>query len=245
MLTDRLTILIVPFATLILWATGAQMTDSIQKTLLVGVAMTVGAVVLLRFLAASYFVWKDDLAEKMALKAELSDPERRDEIALRQYAIEIRKKLSTALGKLTTYAGYEPNHVLGKMPDVEKTIEEVDSLINQLSYDFPLRVSAIRLRQECTDIITKRKKLEPHFWEQRKLTFEILHKQYKIADFMTLMEIYILLEDSGILLADSDDSAVQDLKSVMRNLGERYHDEEVKSEIRKSIKAASRVKPVA
>src|SRR3546814_3222828 len=46
MLTDKLTILIVPFSTLVLWMTGTKMTESVQETLALGVAMTVVAVVL-------------------------------------------------------------------------------------------------------------------------------------------------------------------------------------------------------
>src|SRR3546814_10818423 len=77
MLTDKLTILIVPFSTLVLWMTGTKMTESVQETLALGVAMTVVAVVLLRLGAASFWLWRDDQVEMRkqaaSLKEELGD----------------------------------------------------------------------------------------------------------------------------------------------------------------------------
>src|SRR3546814_12758119 len=63
MLTDKLTILIVTFSTLDLWMTGTKMTESVQETLDLGVAMTVVARVLLSLGAAAFWLWLVDRVE--------------------------------------------------------------------------------------------------------------------------------------------------------------------------------------
>lgn len=247
LLTDRLTILIVPFATLALWMTGAKMTDSIQETLLLGVAMTVVAVVILRLIAASYFVWKDDQAEKEALRFELSAPEREALAVMKHHTLDLRKRLSDRLGRLSAYACY-PNSVLSQDKSFEAgfndLVSEIDALVNQLSYDFPLRIAALRLRDYCLKLIHEQKTPGEHFWEQRRITFRLLHKQDQIADFMTLMDLEILLEDAGLITSQDEDS-IEELKRLIRRLGPLYYDKKIQKEIRDTLRRGEPINPAS
>lgn len=236
LLTDRLTILIVPFATLGLWLVGTEMTDSIQEALFLGIAIAVVAVVVLRLIAASYFVWKEDQYRKATLRAEIERPERQAEASMKEYTIDLRRRLSGALGKLSAYAVY-PVEVLEHHEEFEelpKLITEIDALIHQLSYDFPVRISAICFRDYCLSILHKGESPGEHFWEQRRLTFRLLHKEDSVVDYITLMELEILLEDAG-LKADNQDDVVGEFKALMRQLGDGFRDPEVQNDLRQSL----------
>src|SRR3546814_12476305 len=97
MLTDKLTILIVPCSTLVLWMTGTKMTESVQETLALGVAMTVVAVVLLRLGAASFWLWRDDQVEMRKQAASLKEELGRHGRMAREAAIAYTTKLRTEL----------------------------------------------------------------------------------------------------------------------------------------------------
>lgn len=241
LLTDRLTILIVPFTTLLVWAFGAKMTTSLQETLLIGIAITVVAVVIFRLVAASYFLWKDDQTAKAELQKQLDQPERDAEIAMMDFALEVRKELSRKLARLAALTSPETRQMFddGVMEsEFAELILSIDSLINQLSYDFPVRIAALQLKDFCISIIAGEATREK-FWEQRKLTFSLLHKADHIADFMSLIELEILIEDRGGKVtprADSEDDPVADLKDLVRKLGPNYHKPEIRESLKKTIR---------
>lgn len=242
LLTDRLTVLIIPFTTLVLWALGAKMTDSLQETLLLGVAMTVVAVVTLRLIAASYSVWRDDQSEKEALRAELNAPERESEIAMKEYVVELRKKLSESLGRLAGYSvrpkSWRDTDDAGAS-DCLSLILEIEGLINQLSYDTALRIAAVRFRHQCLKMLTGEASEDRNFWRQRQITFRLLHKENWVSDIMSLMELELLLEEMGetdLTESPEDGKPIEQLKALMRELGDGYHDPEVRERLKKALK---------
>jgi uncharacterized membrane protein len=159
--------LIVPFSTLALWAAGAKMTSTIQETLALGVAMTVMIVVILRLVAASYFVWKSDQVEKGKLRRELNDPKRQVEASLKSYTTERRKLLSEKLGYLSALANYKTGRLemLGQTSQSLMSLSiEIDSLINQLSYDVAVRVASIRLKEYCMKLLADESTDRDRLW---------------------------------------------------------------------------------
>jgi len=238
-LTDQLTVLLVPFSTLVCWLAGVKLTPSIQETLALSIAATVILVVALRLVAASYSVWNDDQARLATLQQELAAPERQLQAAMKAYTIEVRQALSTELGRLAAFCT-QPSTALAEMKapfDLPFLVSEVDRLTNQISYDVPARIAALRLRDSCILILSGERTGGEWFWTQRKITFRILHKQDLVEDFISLMELEILLEAEGLKNADSeDDSAAIELKKVMRAMGDRYYDPEVQQKLKQKLK---------
>lgn len=244
-LTDRLTVLIVPFATLGLWWAGAKMTASIQETLLLGVAITVLVVVALRLIAASYFVWKEDQLKKARLRAELDAPGRQSEIAMADFVVSLRKALSDKLATLASLAARPPSwrDSAKDEPLIKGLVKEIDKLINQLSYDTAVRIAAIRFRQHCLRLITGEMKEGHHFWKHRQITFRLLHKEDWISDIMSLMELEILLEQMGekdFTEGADEIGAIEELKQLMRELGETYYDPKVREQIKQGMRNPAR-----
>ncbi|WP_179406937.1 hypothetical protein [Novosphingobium marinum] len=239
LLTDRLTIMIVPFTTLALWMTGAKMTDSIQETVFVGVAITVLVVVLLRLAAASYFVWKDDQGVKSELRTQLDEPERMGFIAMQEFTRERRKDLSDSLGRLAAIATQTPTMREGMgVNNLYKAFADVDALISQLSYDIPVRISAIRLRNLCAEMLSGTRHEDELFWRQRKITFRIIHKEDLVNDIFSLLELEILLEDMGVKpLTESParESPIEEVKGALRSLGDTYYDPQVQKQLRETL----------
>ncbi|QKG72377.1 hypothetical protein [Erythrobacter mangrovi] len=239
LLTDRLTILIVPFATLALWMAGAEMTDSVQETLFLGVAMTVLAVVVLRLVAASYFVWKEDQDEKEALVGEIERPERLLRADLRQFSLDNRKALSVALAKLSAIANLktEPMLQAGYSADqINKLVVEIDTLINQLSYDYRVRVAALHFRDYCIDLISGERDGRDTLWERRKLVFKLLHKEDHVNDDLTLVELAIVIEDEDGECNFASKGVLAELKEQIRELGGEYYNREVRDDLRRKLK---------
>lgn len=237
LLTDRLTVLIVPFATLVLWLAGVKTTDSVQETLFLSIAIAVLAVAVLRLVAASYFLWRDDQAEKARLHQDLAAPDREAQATMQRHTLDLRMRLSDRLGRLAAYASYPPavlEQDASFKANYNDLVSEIDTLVNQLSYDFPLRIAAIRLRDYCLRLIRDKKEPEDHFWDQRRITFRIIHKNDTIADFMSLIELEILLEDAGVAVKQSSD-IVEEMKDYIRKLGPRYHEKELQDSIREAI----------
>lgn len=241
-LTDRLTVLLVPFSTLVLWVSGVEMTNSLQETLLLGVAMTVIAVVILRLGAASYFLWKDDQADNLALRQALDAPVRLVETEMRGFTTTLRKELSNALGALAATAT-QPESVLSrdlvKSEDVWGLVRDVDRIINQLSYDTATRIAAIQFRNACVAIMAKQKTEGRWFYRQRQITFRILHKDDIVNDLLSLMELEIELEKRGeSTLAESisaNETVFEELKSLMSELGDRYYDPVVREKLKRAV----------
>jgi hypothetical protein len=248
LLTDRLTILLVPFVTLVLWLMGAKMTDTVQETVFVGVAITVLAVVALRFAAASYFVWRDDQKEKGRLQAELDEPSREIERDLLAYTSQTRKELSRALAELAAIANFDPMNfeVIGvRVEKINDLVISIDTYINQLSYDVPLRIASIHLKDYCLDLITGRRSNRERLWAQRKITFRILHKEDRINEILSLAELEVLIEDDeGKHGVFGDNKGVfDDLKEMIRKLGSNFYDDDLVAELRREHKNMTWRKP--
>src|SRR3546814_15172707 len=90
---------------------GTKMTESVQETLALGVAMTVVAVVLLRLGAASFWLWRDDQVEMRkqaaSLKEELGRHDRLEREAAIAYTTKLRKELSEGFDKSLEKHGRE------------------------------------------------------------------------------------------------------------------------------------------
>lgn len=258
MLTDKLTVLVVPFSTLVIRMSGAKMTETVQETLALGVAASVIAVVILRIMAAPYWIWRDDQAERQRLQAELDRPDRQTEASMKEYAIDVRKRLSEKLAQLVAVVHFSSmTHTLSGGNDrLAEELYELDrsiiSLSTELSYDMPARVAAINLRDSCLEVI--RNKLDVNngghdsekLWQQRKLTFRILHKEHSINELITLMELEIMLDDAGKTMfstehhrstVNSADGSVSALKDQLRSLGEDLHKREVIDTLRRQLRS--------
>lgn len=236
LLTDQLTILIVPFSTLALWAAGAKMTATVQETLALGVALTVLVVVVLRLVAASYFVWKNDQYEMRKLRSELDDPQRQVEASLKSYVTERRKLLSEKLGHLSALANYKTDRLdsMGQTPKSLITLSiEIDSLINQLSYNVAVRVASIRLKEYCTKLISNEATDRERLWQQRKLTFSLLHCEDRISETMTLVDIHMLTEKDE---ESSGRDPFVEIKAMIRKLGDKYYEPEATSALRNAAR---------
>lgn len=255
-LTDKLTVLIVPFSTLVIHLTGLQMTATIQETLALGVAASVIGVVVLRLLAAPYWIWMDDQRERGRLIHEISLPERQVEAAMKDYAVAVRQQLSEKLAQLVAMT----HMASAKIPfggsleaasaELLKLDTDIFALTSQLSYDMAVRISVINLRNLCFDLIRSpvpsedRGPLIERLWKQRKLTFRILHKDHRISELVSLMELEILLEDHGHSLrsnlASSKNSQENDyfdeLKRLVREIGLDLHTEEVARKLRRDLR---------
>lgn len=196
-LTDKLTILIVPFSTLALWLLGAKMSESVQETLAIGVAISVVSVVVLRLVAASYLVWKDDQKEKSALQSVIDAPSWAVGNELKTFTTEARKKLSDRLARLSAIANLKPAHLERTgitIKEINILSLEIDALINQLSYNVPVRICSIHLKDYCMELISGSQSDRKRLWHQRKITFRILHKDDEIGDILSLIELEILIE---------------------------------------------------
>ncbi len=225
LLTDRLTILIVPFATLAIWIAGGKMTDTIQETLFLGVAITVMAVVVLRLVAASYFVWKEDRAAIARLEAVIKSPRFKETEGMNEHRLALRKELADCLAWLITFAEARASvrdaiviYENGEMQYAAK-FGRAREIISQLSYDVILRVSCLNLLTLTARIDERglpdtndrgRSVSLDRLWEQRKLTFKLLHRQ-DVDEVISLAQIENLIADHGEGFGDSAVLGLRDL----------------------------------
>lgn len=250
LLTDRLSILIVPFATLAMWSVGAKMTDTIQETLFLGVGITVLAVVVLRLLAAPYWLWCDDQAAKKKLTAEIERPEREIEAAMKAFTLELRKRLSEQLGKLVSMTHFASAKFPfgGKVEKAADDLLELDqsihALVSQLSYDMPLRIACLQLRAYCFQLIHAKLRADDAaldmLWKQRKLTFRILHRDHQIDEIVSLIELEILLEEQGKSLSPTGqtgeaESLIAEMKEMLKKIGNDLHKPEFADFLRSQL----------
>jgi hypothetical protein len=250
-LTDRLTILIVPFATLTVWALGAKMTSNVTETLAIGVAITVSVVVMLRLAAATYSLWKADHAEKArlqtALAAELDRPDRLEREAAITYTVHLRNELSDALAKAVAISELAYRHpdskilrrdISGDSIDVHIRIRE---LINALSYDVPLRICAYNLSVLTSRIMfaAAQRKEASEDWERlqqlKKIVFRVLHKKEPNYE----LEMISMLEAQN-LMESADDNApgsfVSDDESNIEYLRRHLRDPDIAHEVRNKLR---------
>jgi hypothetical protein len=75
LVTDRLSFLIGPLITAALWLRGERV-DNTAELVATATVATILAVLLLRLIAAPFFVWKEDQMEIAGLKQDLARPER-------------------------------------------------------------------------------------------------------------------------------------------------------------------------
>ncbi len=209
LLTDRLTILLVPFSTFALWGLGVEMTASLQETFWLGVAITVTGVVLLRLAAAGYFLWKDDKAEKKRLQhlydRERLRPDRLQREASHAHAIKLRNELGECLAKVVNFA-----EVKGRLPSaVERLgVSEAEygkasmrarEIIHALSYDVALRIAAHELHALAASIGGSRSSDVDSDLDRlqalKKITFRIIFKgdSGELGEFLSLIEVENLM----------------------------------------------------
>lgn len=216
------------------------MTESIQETVLVGVAMTVVAVVVLRLVAASYFVWKGDQAAKGKLRYQLNEPERLLRADLRKFSIDNRKDLSESLAELSAIASLKSETldnagINGQY--LTKLNLKIDRLINQLSYDFPVRIAALNFKKYCFELISGKRTDLTTLWERRKLTFKLLHKEDYIDDQISLIELSILIEDEEGKAPFGMGGVHAELANRIRQLGDDFYSPKVRDDIRNSLQS--------
>lgn len=230
LLTDRLTILIVPFVTLIVWATGTQMTDSIQETMFLVVAIIVLSVGALRLIAASYLLWKDDQSKIEQLQQELDAPVTREAAALWKHRVRLRKELGDCLGWLITFAEYAALNsdnptLIDDMFPLSKYYDKyvrAREIISQLSYDVYLRVMCLNLLGLTTQVVQahddqeKAEKLIARLWTQRKLTFKFLHRQ-DVHELFTLAEVENLIAEYGEDFGEGSDALRELRETIAKN----------------------------
>jgi hypothetical protein len=94
LLTDRLSFLIGPLVTAMLWLRGETVPDNVTALVATATVSTIGAVLLFRLFAAPFFIWREDQAKIAIYKGELARPERagRDEFE----RLVAKKKLQLA-----------------------------------------------------------------------------------------------------------------------------------------------------
>lgn len=209
LLTDRLTVLIVPFSTLVLWLAGAEMTDTLQETLLLGVAMTVLAVISLRLVAASYLLWREDQDEKKRLQRLLDGPFQREKEASAEYVSRLRCELSDNLAsivanvELLMHKGHELPVVRTELAQTYfASLRRTRELINALSYDVPTRIAAYHLSSLATKIGQRAVDgedigdLYDRLQELKKLAFRLIHKRDDgpLGEFVTMLEVQNICE---------------------------------------------------
>lgn len=233
-LTDRITILLVPFATLAFWLTGVKMTQSIQETLALGVAITVMVVVMLRLTAASYFLWKEDKSEISDLKRALDSARFKEFEAMNDHRLGLRKELGDRIAWLITYAEARA-HVEGTnvlYDNAERLFAEnftrAKEIVSQLSYDVHLRVTSLNLINLAAKIAEDGKidvdehgkyPLLDRLWQQRKLTFKLLHRQ-DIHEIITVAEIENVIGEFG----EGFSSGLEELKELLKKNPELSRD---------------------
>ncbi|MBB6124057.1 hypothetical protein FHS92_001786 [Sphingobium subterraneum] len=232
------------------------MTDTIQETLALGVAITVMTVVVLRLLAAPFWIWCDDQSDKKRLNSELERPERESEAVMKAFSVDLRKQLSNQLGRLVamTHMSRAKLPFGGKLDEAMDEFMELDisvtALASQLSYETPTRVAAIQLRDHCFDILTDKERSKDFYsllWEHRKLTFRIIHGEHHINEMVSLIELEILLEKLGKSLNSKSasesvqkaDTLISELKDMFKEIGDRLYEPEIAAALRSELKGDS------
>ncbi|HET7709009.1 MAG TPA: hypothetical protein VFK50_05675 [Sphingomicrobium sp.] len=76
LLTDRLSFMIGPLITAVLWLRGEPVPDNVAALIATATVATIAAVLLLRLLAAPFFVWKEDQLALASLRDQVGRPER-------------------------------------------------------------------------------------------------------------------------------------------------------------------------
>jgi hypothetical protein len=228
---------------------GARMTSSVTETLAMGVAITVATVVVLRLAAATYFLWKADLAEKEKLQSlltrELTRVDRSEREAASAYTIRLRTELSDVLAK--TIACVEIACLLKDGNEIKSTVQadsnaahfRARELINALSYDLPLRVSAYNLtlltsrmmldsfdKPTCQDDLNKLQSI-------KKIVFRLLHKRDSnpTAELLTMLEVQNIM---GIV-EDANDNVQVEGRGTLSQLRTMLRDPEVAHQLRREI----------
>ncbi len=263
-LTDRLSIFLIPFATLIAWLSGVALTDTITEALAIGVALTVMAIVSLRLLVAPFLIWRDDAAEKATLSEKLFREQNRldnfERQAGREYALKVRTQLSDNLAKMIVVAellrvkdSEALDIVVKSAPDYISSILKCREMINQLSYDIPLRIGAHNLlilvssfvknelcEKECEGgHLESQKEAWKKIDELKKVVFRLLHKQEPSKD----AELVSLFEIKNIIGADEDvdrreNDGTRELAGIFRQAQDLIKDPELLAAVREGLEGA-------
>lgn len=193
-LTDKMTILLAPFSTLVIWLTGTKASSSVQETIAIAVAITVLLVATFRLVMAPYWLWRDDQADKARLTKSLDEertqPDKHERRMIAEHTMKLRAELIDELAKsvaLTEIAILGSETATALVPNIGTEFREVTiktrRLINALSFDVPLRVSAYGLSLLSSEVTMLALKDEPlgDRWEKlqslKKIVFRICHKK--------------------------------------------------------------------
>ena len=251
LLSDRITVLIVPFSTLMLWLLGVKMSSSISETIAAGIAMTMVTIVLLRIVASIYLLWKDDQAEKSRLEGLLNRPYQRQHEVISEYSLKLRIELSETLAKILSICEMlrteESMSLLSEelVPEYMIHFRRSRELINALSYDVPLRIVCFHFTNLASKIMrdqTHNDDCSDH-WEKmkslKKITFSLLHKQEgdKSGEIISMFEAENIMNvDPKNYAEGSDDETVSKFRNLASKLRHHISDPEMLDLIRESIR---------
>lgn len=225
------------------------MTTNVTETLLLGVGITVLVVVLLRLLAASYWLWRDDQSEKRRLQSLLDRPYQRQIEAAGEYTMQLRVEMSETFARLL--AVVEVFHLPQDAPllkdglilDYVNDSRRARELINALSYDAPLRVVShnfLVLAAMIQDAQARKVNCD-ELWEKmqslKKVVFRLLHKQDggSMGEIISMLEAQNIVESHDLLSNDDSDS----FDVVVRQLQEAIKNPDIYNRLRKKIESGA------
>ena len=212
-LTDRLSILLVPVSALIIWADGISKPSAFLDILWRSIAIAVSAVVLLRLLASAYLIWRDDVREKHRLQTRLDEElwrlDRAEREAASQYTVNLRLDLSKALGEALASSEFCSIRELDEEEKVKYILQYMEAfarsrrIINELSYDVPLRVTSYNLTKLLASLMEEvLNGRDPGAYPEKiqslkKLTFRLLHKREpsEAAEMVTMFQAQMIAGD--------------------------------------------------
>jgi hypothetical protein len=230
--TDRASILIGPMVTAYYWLRGGPMPTGLDGLIAVGILITAGAAILARFVSAPFVIWVRDQAQIRRLRTEVERPDRTIREAMANYKIELRKELGECISKIIaiTELSRVPELLTEEMGiDHKRNLVRAREIINSLSYDIVLRVCCLNLLDLCGKVANaiahndqkNVRRLLDRLWAQRKLTFQLLHHEFR-NDILALAQIENLIEQDGESFRSSklpaDEGSEDDLLLELRQM---------------------------
>ena len=212
-LTDRLSVLLVPFTTLVLWASGRRITENVAVYIGIAIALTVIAIVALRLVASTYLVWLSDQSEKATMATKLQEERGRLDRYERELATQevaaLRNELGEHLSRMMVCAEFAALPSINAESQVERAQVYLRSMIrcreiiNSLSFDMHLRVSAHHLVAAIAELMAMRiagentDDLSNTVQAIKRNVFSIIYKRdaSAAAEFISFMEIEGIMRD--------------------------------------------------
>lgn len=206
--TDRVSLFLGPFVTAILWLAGDKM-DNAGTLAALGTVITVAAVLILRLLAAPYFIWKEDQNRVESLNTLLNLPDTQMRDAMLSHRVAVRTELGQRLASYqhTVVAFITAKKHRDWFYSHEKYKEDfnrINVLITEISYDAIVRVAARNLLIRASRMISDAAKgkdvrnLVPSLAKQAKLTLKVIHKAHPLGDAVAFAELESYLHEIGL-----------------------------------------------